>query len=335
MSTLKNKLRNYSMTILFPVGMFVIFAVLSLLTKNFSFFTRYTISGIFQDSVLTTMIALAVAIPLSGGRWDFGPGAITLLGSIIGCNIGIHMHAGAGVILLLCVLSCMALALIEGTLYVLLRVPNMIVSLGVVMLYEALSGMLYKGMGVNVYANEADYTAQILQIAKAPLCYVLLLIVMLVVYFVLYKTKFGYDTRSLGSNARLAINSGVHEKKNILLTYALVGFLLGFAAMLQACQGKIEPATNLSSTAIMFSSMAPVLIGLFLANYTNMPWGILMGAIGMEVFTYGMNAFGIDGSLQTIVTGVVLAFIMAYITDKDKLLDFIRNLFGKKEPKKI
>ncbi len=48
----------------------------------------------------------------------------------------------------------------------------------------------------------------------------------------------------------------------------------------------------------MFGSMAPVLIGLFLGGFTNMPWGIFVGALGMEVFTYGLNAFGIDSSIQ-------------------------------------
>ncbi|WP_342756507.1 ABC transporter permease [Kineothrix sedimenti] len=331
MNISKERVKNHCMTFLFPIGMYAVFALISLLVGNQFFFTSYTLNGIFQDSVLTTVVALAIAIPLSGGRWDFGPGAIALLGAIIGCNIGMSLHLNVFGILLLCIVSCMVLAFVEGVLYVVLKVPNMIISLGIVMLYESLSGMLNNGLGANIFANDADYTTHILSVSKAPLCYILLLLVMIIVHFLLYKTKFGYDTRSLGAHAKLAVNSGVHEKKNILLTYLLVGFLLGIAAMLNACGGKIEPASNLSSTALMFSSMAPVLIGLFLAEYSNMPWGIFMGAVGMEVFSYGMNSFGVDGSLQTIVTGIVLAFIMAYINDKDKVKNFILNLFMRKE----
>ena len=163
-----------------------------------------------------------------------------------------------------------------------------------------------------------------------PLIYILLIVVMAVTWFLLYKTKFGYDTRSLGANAKLAVNAGVNEKKNIILTYALVGALLGCAAMLSSCSSKVEPANNLSSTALMFGSMAPVLIGLFLGGFTNMPWGIFVGALGMEVFTYGLNAFGIDSSIQTIVTGVVLALIMAYINDGARILQMVKQLFGHK-----
>lgn len=251
-----------------------------------------------------------------------------MLGAIIGGNLGIKLHANVFSVLLLCIVSCVCLALFEAILYVALRVPNMIISMGVVMVYEAVSGLINNGLGVNFFANDAEYTEHLLSINKFPLIYIILVIVMLSAWFLLYKTKFGFDTRSLGSNARLAVNAGVHEKKNIILTYVLVGALLGCAAMLDACGSKIEPANNLSSTGLMFGSMAPVLIGLFLGGFTNMPWGIFVGALGMEVFTYGLNAFGIDSSIQTIVTGIVLALIMAYINDGSKFIRIVKSFFS-------
>lgn len=318
------------MTLLFPLGMYAVFALITLIIGNTSFFTGYTTEGIIHDTVENTIIALAIAIPLSGGRWDFGPGAIIMLGAIIGSNLGMQLHMGTFGVLLCCVAACMLLALIEAVFYVTLRVPNMIISMGIVMVYEAVSGLLNNGLGVNFFANDTEYTQELLRMNQFPLIYILLIVVMAVTWFLLYKTKFGYDTRSLGANAKLAVNAGVNEKKNIILTYALVGALLGCAAMLSACSSKVEPANNLSSTALMFGSMAPVLIGLFLGGFTNMPWGIFVGALGMEVFTYGLNAFGIDSSIQTIVTGVVLALIMAYINDGARILQMVKQLFGHK-----
>lgn len=322
--------KRYAMTLLFPLGMYAVFALITLIIGNTSFFTGYTTEGIIHDTVENTIIALAIAIPLSGGRWDFGPGAIIMLGAIIGGNLEMQLHMGTFGVLLCCVAACMLLALIEAVFYVTLRVPNMIISMGIVMVYEAVSGLLNNGLGVNFFANDTEYTQELLRMNQFPLIYILLIVVMAVTWFLLYKTKFGYDTRSLGANAKLAVNAGVNEKKNIILTYALVGALLGCAAMLSACSSKVEPANNLSSTALMFGSMAPVLIGLFLGGFTNMPWGIFVGALGMEVFTYGLNAFGIDSSIQTIVTGVVLALIMAYINDGARVVQMVKQLFGHK-----
>jgi ribose transport system permease protein len=120
--------KRYAMTLLFPLGMYAVFALITLIIGNTSFFTGYTTEGIIHDTVENTIIALAIAIPLSGGRWDFGPGAIIMLGAIIGGNLGMQLHMGTFGVLLCCVAACMLLALIEAVFYVTLRVPNMIIS---------------------------------------------------------------------------------------------------------------------------------------------------------------------------------------------------------------
>ena len=91
------------MTLLFPLGMYAVFALITLIIGNTSFFTGYTTEGIIHDTVENTIIALAIAIPLSGGRWDFGPGAIIMLGAIIGGNLGMQLHMGTFGVLLCCV----------------------------------------------------------------------------------------------------------------------------------------------------------------------------------------------------------------------------------------
>lgn len=252
---------NYAKTLIFPLGIYLIFAIVALCTNNSVFFTGSITSKIFTDSVTSTIMALAIAIPLSGGRWDFAPGIIAILGGIIGINIGMNMHANVFVVLLLCIATTIILALIEGFLYIFIKVPNMIISLGVVMVYEALTALVFNGSGVNIYNNSVEYTNQLLFFSKQPWCYILLALIMVFVSFLLYKTKFGIDTKSLSMNPRIAINNGVNEKKNIILTYLLVGFLLGFVALLNACKAKVEPTNNLNSASLMYSSMAPVLIG--------------------------------------------------------------------------
>lgn len=326
-TSLINKLIGYAKTLIFPALMWIAFAVAAIIFGNSSFFSAFTTSNIFSGSVLSCIVGLAIAIPLSGGRWDFAPGTIATLGGIIGINLGTQLKLNVFGVLLICIAVCVILALIEAAAYLLLRVPNMIVSLGVVMVYEALTGIFYGGNGANIFNNHADYANNLLTISRAPWCYVLLGIVLVALYFILYKTRFGSNLKSLGNNARLAINAGVNEKLNIVLTYVLVGVLLGIAALLNACSAQITAASNLSSTTLMFSSMGPVLIGLFLANYSSMPWGIFMGSLGMSVMTYGLTSFGIDGAIVTIITGAIIVLIMAYTTNQAKIIALFGKLF--------
>lgn len=313
-------LKGIGKTLIFPVLMYSVFLIVTLMRGKTEFFSPNAFSYIFSQSVLSTIIALAIAVPLSGGRWDFSTGTIVVLGGIIGGNLAIRWGAGVIGLMVITIAVCIVLALISGLLYILLRVPTMIVSLGIVMLYEALSGILFNGGGVQLYVHE-----ELLVLSMEPWCYIVLLAVLVISYLILYRTGFGYDTRSLGSNARLAIGNGVREKRNIILTYVFVGGLLGVAAVLNACKGNVTPASNLSSTTLMFSSMGPVLIGLFLAGYSNLPLGVFMGAIGMTSMSYGMVVLGLDGSIQTIALGVIIVLIMAYTTNKSKMSALLRR----------
>ncbi len=328
---LKKKALGYSLTLIFPIVMWLLFLIITAACGKADLFVSANgFDNIFRQSILSTFVALAIAIPLSGGRWDFATGTIAVVGAIIGGNIGLMISENVIVVLLSCIITCVLLAMVESALYVFLRVPNMIVSLGVVMLYEAISQIVFDGGGVKL--NRYD---GIIAITQAPWCYIVLVLVLVVVYFLMEHTKFGYDTKSLGNNALLSINSGVKEKKNIFLTYLLVGVLLGFAALFNASKANVNPASNLSSTSLMYSSMGPVLVGLFLARFSCMPWGVWVGSVGMQVMTYGMVCTGIDGSIQTIITGVVIVVIMAYTANQDAIISIFKNLISKiKLPKK-
>jgi membrane protein len=323
---------GYLKSLIFPLILYVIFAMISLFSgKQGTYFSSYTTEKIFQESVLATLVGIAIAVPLKGGRWDFATGTISVLGGIIGLNLTIRLQAPLIVGIIFTVFFSVLLALLEGLLYIVLRVPNMIVSLGVVMIYEAMTNILFDGKGVNVFNNTPEYTAELLQLYEAPWCYVLLVLVILLSSFLLYYTRFGADNKSLGLNSRLAINAGVKEKKNILLTYVFIGVLLGFAAILNASKGKVEASSNLSSTSLMFSSMGPVLVGLFLEQYSTLPFGVFVGALGFNIITYGLQALNIDSSIQTIITGIAIVLIMAYTTNQERLKNLFCNMFTRKK----
>lgn len=326
----KRTLLNYLKTLIFPVAMWLLFLIISAIGGNTGSFTSASgFEYIFRQSVMPTIVAMAIALPLSGGRWDFATGTIVVLGGIIGGNIGLAISENAAVVLLCCIVSSTLLAAIEAVAYIVLRVPNMIVSLGIVMVYESFTSILFDGLGIQL--NRYD---GIIAVTQAPWCYIILAAVLVVMYILLEWTKFGADCKSLGKNAPLAINSGVKEKKNIFLTYMVVGVLLGIAALFNACQANVTPVSNLGSASIMYSSMGAVLVGLFLADFTCMPWGVWIGAAGMQTMTYGMVCSGIDSSLQTVVTGIVIVLIMAYTANQAAMARGIRKLMSRLTPQK-
>ena len=321
---------NYAKTLIFPILMYGCFALLNLCVSGSTFFSDVITKNILLNAILNTIVAMAISIPLSQGRWDYGCGTIATLGGIISVQIGMALHLNLFLLILLCCAICICLALIEALIYILLRVSTMIVSLGVVMIYEALTNILFEGKGVNLFQADLEYSSQITKFYQLPWALIVLFVCMAIVYFILYKTKIGADVKSIGANSKLAINSGVNEKKNIIVVYIICGALLGVAGLMNACNAQIASASNLSSTSLMFSSMGGVLIGLFLANYSNLPWGMFLGCIGMSAMSYGLSAMGIDSSLVTIITGAVIVAITAYTSNKSKIDEAFSGIFKRK-----
>ncbi|AIQ16619.1 hypothetical protein H70357_08035 [Paenibacillus sp. FSL H7-0357] len=308
-------------TFLFPVLVYVIFLLITFMMDRSGYATSGAFDRIIRNSVLSTIIAYAIALPLSGARWDFAPGIIIILSGIIGSNLAIDLDGGPMTLLLLTMGIAVVLSLLEGVLYLAIRVPTIIVSLGVVMVYEALSGIVYGGTGTQLYMHP-----QLTIFARSPWIYVVLLITMTLFYILLGRTKFGYDMRSLAASPRLAVNMGVKEKKNIIITYLIVGALLGVAAVINASTVLVSPANNLSSTSLMFSSMGPVLVGLYLARFSNIPLGIFAGALGMNALSYGMVVMGIDSSIQTVNLGVFIVAFMGYTSNQEKIREFSKKI---------
>lgn len=319
---------GFAKTAIFPIAIYLLFLIISVASGKNSYYQGSAFDYIFTSSVLTTIMAYAIAIPLSGGRWDFAAGTIAILSGIIGCNLGIMWGESLVLALLMTIVISVALALLEGLLYIFLRVSNTIVSLGVVMIYEALTSVVFNGDGVKLPQHEG-----MIVLNQSPWVYILMLVVFVLVWFLLQKTKFGLDTKSLGSNAKLAIDNGVNEPKNILLTYVLVGVLLGIAGVLNASKANITPVSNLSSTTLMYNSMGPVLIGLFLGEFSNSTLGILMASIGMNSLSYGMVVMNVDGSIQQIITGIFIVLFMAYSSNRRVFARILpwKNLFRLKK----
>lgn len=293
--------QNTLKTIILPVGLYILFLIVNRLTGNVTFGIGDSLDLMIRQLIPSTFIALGMCVGMLSGRWDFSIGAVVLLSAIIGANLATQFQLGAFGLLLICSLTAVIISTFSGIVYLVLRIPPMIATLGLVMVYESLSGVLFNGRGATIIANK-DMTIFV----KSPYIYILTVIFMALFYFVVTYTKFGYDMRSLAGGQQLAINIGVKEKKNVIMAFAFAGLFLGIAATLHVSFQVVKPAANLTSTAIMFTGITPVIIGLYLARFSNIPIGIVMGNLANNILVTGLIALGLNSTLQTVISGFAL-----------------------------
>ena len=90
----------------------------------------------------------------------------------------------------------------------------------------------------------------------------LAIIVAIVVWIILEKTKLGYELKATGANKNAAIYCGMNEKKNTILTLAISGGLAGLGAAFNYLSGVEQWATTQTSVPGMgFNGIASAFLG--------------------------------------------------------------------------
>ena len=146
--------------------------------KSFDNFVVYT-----AIVMITTM---ALSINLNSGRFDFSLGSMAALSSVIGAQITYSLMAGGKgssfVMLIITLIVGVVLGLISGGIYVILRLPPIITSLGVTLIYEGILYTLTSGKYVMKTVQNNSMSAFVSTWVYAFIIITVVLIFMIVVF---------------------------------------------------------------------------------------------------------------------------------------------------------
>lgn len=282
--------------------------------------TGFGVGGDFKTMILNMVysgfIALAMSYNLTSGRFDFAVGALMILSVIVGCTLTLKLNLGSIEMLLLIVVTGMVLGLGSGLVYTWLKLPPMITSLGVAMIYEAIAFTLNNSEGVKMLAK-----FDLLVYARMPYNLILLGAALIILIYLLNLTKFGYNTKSLQSGQKNAVEVGVNEKRNAVACYILAGALMGCAGAVYISQyGIMAPKMGLGSSSVFMSAFLPLFIGGALAKYSDRNIGIIMGAFIQATISSGLVKLGFSNSLQTVINGLVVLVFLIYVSNAYKIV---------------
>lgn len=302
-----------------PVIVYVVLQAICLLAGAKGFGVGSDLIVMLRNAITTGCIALAVSYNLTSGRFDFSVGATLVLAVIFSGRLtlalGLSGFSGALFQLITTMLFGALLGAVNGVVYITLRLPPMISSLGVCMLYEAVGYVVTGGGGVSIIGRN-DLTIW----AFSPYIYLLAAFIVLSLFIILNYTRFGYNTRSLQSGQEIAVNTGVNEKKNAVGCYLIAGALLGAAGMLNLCVfGKADPEISLSSISYIQNAFLPMFIGGVLAKYGDRNLGVMMGTLVQSMIIAAFGRLGLSSSLQSILSGVIVIAFFAYSGNIGKL----------------
>lgn len=333
----KNILKRTAGILVIPV---ICFLSANIMCAGFGtklFMGSLSVSTYVYGLAYLTLVAFAVSINLHSGRFDFSVSSIIILSSTV-----VIMLACAGVdnmalLLLAGVGSGAACGALSGGLYLTLRLPPMITSLGVALLLEAIAYIVAGGSESNsVVTRQPAVSDQMRRFigsngGSAVWLALILLTALALMIVVFHYTKFGYDYRALQSGQKIAVNTGANEYANALICYVLAGMLAGAAGMIFGCQiqyTRVSGYLNFGTVPKMFDAFCPLFFSGFVARFCNKQAAIVVSVIGYEFLqlAFGnMNAVDttFTSTVYGIINSVILVVFLIYLNNENKVIELV------------
>lgn len=310
--------KNLLGTLWMPALVYLFFSVLCAANGKTGFGVGSDWMIILRNMVYSGLISLALSYNLTSGRFDFSVGSILILSVIIGVNITLAWGLGPIPMLLVCMLVGAILGAISGLAYILLRLPPIVVSVGVAMIYEAAGFLMNGGQGVKVIAHP-----ELPIFAQQPNISLLAVSIVLVLVILLNYTKFGFNTNSLRGGQAIAVNIGINEKSNTLVCYLLAGALMAAAGVISlSILGTMSPKLGLGSSSYMMNAFLPLFLGGFLAKYSDRNIGIMVGSFVQACIISGFAILGLSTSLQSVLNAAIVLAFLIFTSNSYKIAEF-------------
>lgn len=132
---------------------------------------------------------------------------------------------------------------------------------------------------------------------------VLALVAALLIYFVLKRTRWGFEMRAIGGNAEAARRKGLPIARYILINMMIAGGLAGLAGMgeVMAIQGRLRPGISPGYGYIGF-----LISWLAMQN----PLGVVVMAFVMAVIALGGDTLQLTQSMPYATVNILMALIL-------------------------
>ena len=305
---MKKLLVNLLKTLALPAVVYGLFLALC-----FSRFSNWNcLYTIFIQSLIPTITAYAVGYGNIAGLFDFTIGARVVISALAGGLLS--MRFGMAGLIVGSFGSAMVMAFVTGILNNALKIPSLVLTMGLTMIYEVIGAKLAGSYGYVQLDSAYTY------LGSAPWIIVLFLLSGVVFFFILNNTKFSYHMQAVGSNEPVARNAGIKVGQVKLKTFVYGGLFIGMASMLTISQsGSVGAQTNLGSVTVVFKPLISILLALVLKRVCNLTVGIFIAQFTLNIIFIGLIALGMPDTAQNVFLGIFLLLVMIIFNNSDRI----------------
>lgn len=321
MNKILETVKNYALSVIMPIVMIVLLLIVSSETRSVN-----AIISLLRQGFAPAVLGWGVLFNMKAGNWDFSIGARFVLASIVAGNLAMSLNLGIPGLIVLAIGVSFILSTIVGLAYKILKIPTLIVSIGICLIFESITRILYGGAGVHV-------SAEYMLFGKSPYDLIAFIVCFAVAAYIYFKRKLGYNVRAVGTNPVVAQTNGINAISTKTNALIISGLFAGLYCVLSLSKTGVCAAVSgtLGSAATVFDAMMCVLIGMAICGKGNIIFSLYSGALIAQILKMGMMAIGLPTTYNKVVIAVFVIFFMVSSTKADVFNGIKNRFFQRKE----
>ncbi len=278
--------------------------------QNPTFITSDNLTNLIRQIAILAIVSFGMTTVILTGNIDLSVGSTMGLASVIACdfmkktdNVWLGILIGVAVGFLA--------GIINGVIIVKSGIHPFVATLGTMTVYKGLGYIYTQGMSISALPKPflAIGTTDIFGI---PLLTVFAIVVFLLIFLLLNKTKFGLNIYEVGGSEQAAQSAGLNVAKIKILTYGIAGALAGLGGMLLT----VRAISSHPSIGVGYHSQAigaSVIGGASLAGGRGKIHETVYGVLIMGMLSNGLNLLKVSTFWQEVAVGATI--VIAVVVD--------------------
>ena len=207
--------------------------------------------------------------------------------------------------------------LLAGIMFVITRVPPMVLGIGMGLIYECVAFAGSQSKGLSLFGVEG-----IEILTNINFTIVVIFIVAAIVMMLMGYTKFGYHMRSIQGSQRIAQASGINVFKHAVLCYAFAGGTVSVSGVFSAAfEGGMATSMGFASNGAIYNGFFPMFLGQYMAKWSNQALGIIVATITLSIFSAGLSAIKLTSELSSVINMLALLAFLVFLANKNIIKD--------------
>lgn len=306
-------------------GAAVMFIIFAFIAPSAGLFTsRIALSGLLSITAELGIVAMAVTLLMVAGHFDLSVGSVLGFSSFIVPYLMFNYGYSVWLAALVALGVAVSIGLINGMLVVTTRIPSFIVTLGTLLIWRGVLLGISGGEPVRVEQDSALFKIFSYRIESGvfkgyQVSVLWFLGVMIVLSFLLLRTRFGNWIFASGGNERSARSMGVPVDRVWLVLFVLTASSALLSGLIQVGRFGVVEATR-GQTLELQAIAAAVIGGARLNGGYGSVVGAGLGALMIAMIQQGLVLSGIASYWLSIFVGglIIVAVVVNQVLGRSR-----------------